>query len=67
MGRNGRGGFALGEVLIAILVLGLGVIRAAALQLTAMRTTQQSAFQTAALQLAVEMPTRCVPTPARCA
>ena len=55
MSRNGRGGFALVEVLIAILVLGLGVIGAAALQLTAMRTTQQSGFQTAALQLAVEM------------
>lgn len=48
-------GFALIEVLLSILVLSLGVIGAAGMQLTAMRTTQQSALQTAALELAVEM------------
>jgi len=50
-----RSGFSLIEVLVSILVLALGVIGAAGMQLTAMRTTQQSAFQTLALQLAGEM------------
>ena len=50
-----RNGFSLIEVLVSVLVLALGVIGAAGMQLTAMRTTQQSEFQTLALQLAAEM------------
>lgn len=48
-------GFSLIEVLVSMLVLAIGVIGAAGLQLGAMRTTQQSAFQSIALQLASEM------------
>jgi len=50
-----QSGFTLIEVLISVLVLALGVIGAAGMQLTALRTTQQSAFQTIALDLASEM------------
>lgn len=46
------------EVLVAMFVLSLGVIGAVGMQLTALRTAQQSAFQTAALQLATEMAER---------
>ena len=55
MKRCKRSGFSLIEVLVSILVLALGVIGAAAMQLTALRTTQQSALQSTALQLASEM------------
>ncbi len=55
MTKFGNSGFSLIEVLVSILVLAVGVIGAAGMQLTALRTTQQSAFQTAALQLAAEM------------
>jgi type IV pilus assembly protein PilV len=48
-------GFSLVEVLIALFVLALGVIGVAGMQLTAMRTSQQSAFQTTAVELAAEM------------
>jgi type IV pilus assembly protein PilV len=48
-------GFTLIEVLIAVFVLTLGVIGAAGMQLTALRTTQQSGLQTSALELAAEM------------
>ncbi|MBI3285743.1 MAG: type IV pilus modification protein PilV [Burkholderiales bacterium] len=48
-------GFSLIEVLIAIFVLGLGIIGAAGLQLAAIRTSQQSSFQTVAVQLANEL------------
>lgn len=48
-------GFSLIEVLISVLVLTLGVIGAAGMQLTALRTSQQSAFQTIALELAAEI------------
>lgn len=48
-------GFSLIEVLISVFVLVLGVIGAAGMQLTALRTSQQSAFQTTALELAAEM------------
>ena len=51
-------GFSIIEVLISIFVLALGVIGAAGMQLTALRTSQQSAFQTAALELAAEMADR---------
>lgn len=50
-----KAGFSLVEVLVSIVVLALGVIGAAGMQLTALRTTQQTAFQTHALQLAAEM------------
>ncbi len=53
--RLSQNGFTLIEVLISVLVLALGVIGAAGMQLTALRTTQQSAFQTVALELAAEM------------
>jgi type IV pilus assembly protein PilV len=55
MTKPGGAGFSLIEVLIAVLVLALGVIGAAGMQLTALRTTQQSTFQTTALELAAEM------------
>lgn len=48
-------GFSLIEVLVSILVLGVGVIGAAGMQLNAVRTAQQSAFQTAALALASDI------------
>ena len=48
-------GFSLIEVLIAVLVLALGVIGAAGMQLSALRVSQQSSFQTAAVQLASEI------------
>lgn len=50
-----RVGFSLVEVLIAVFVLVLGVIGAAGLQLAAMRTSQQTNFQTNAVQLANEL------------
>lgn len=55
MNRFRKNGFSLIEVLVSMFVLALGVIGAASMQLAALRTTQQSAFQTAALQLASEM------------
>jgi type IV pilus assembly protein PilV len=58
MGRLKQAGFSLIQVLISVFVLTLGVIGAAGLQLAALRTSQQSAFQTGALQLASEMADR---------
>lgn len=59
MRRIGRaGGFSMIEVLISILVLALGVIGAAGMQLSALRTTHQSSLQTTALQLAADMADR---------
>lgn len=43
------------ETLISLFILSLGVIGAAAMQLAALRTTQQSGFQTAAVELAAEL------------
>jgi type IV pilus assembly protein PilV len=48
-------GFTLTEILISVFVLALGVIGAAGMQLSALRTTQQSAFHTSALELAADM------------
>lgn len=48
-------GFSLIEVLVSILVLAIGIIGAAGMQLSAFRTAQQSAFQTFALHLASDM------------
>jgi type IV pilus assembly protein PilV len=58
MEKRRQGGFSLIEVLVSVFVLAFGVIGAAGMQLTALRTTQQSTFQTAALQLASEMADR---------
>ena len=49
------GGFSLLEVMVSIVIVALGVIGVAGMQLAASRTTQQSALQTVALQLASEM------------
>lgn len=48
-------GFTLVEVLVSLFVLSVGVMGAAAMQLTALRTAQQSAHQTTALHMAIEM------------
>lgn len=50
-----KAGFSLVEVLVSIVVLAIGVIGAAGMQIAALRTSQQGAFQTVALQLATEM------------
>src|SRR3954468_11288154 len=55
MPKLNHAGFSLIEVLVSVLVLAIGVIGAAGMQLTALRTSQQSAFQTAALELAADM------------
>lgn len=46
------------EVLVAVLVLALGVIGAAGMQVTALRTAQQSGLHGTALHLAVELADR---------
>ncbi|SFV01562.1 type IV pilus modification protein PilV [Pseudoduganella namucuonensis] len=51
-------GFTLFEVLVALLVLALGVLGAAAMQLTAMRVRQESVLMSAAMQLASGMADR---------
>lgn len=48
-------GFSLIEVLVALFVLAVGVVGAIAMQLTALRTTQQTALRTQALYLASEI------------
>ncbi len=48
-------GFTLVEVLVSVFVLALGVIGAAGMQLSALRTIRQSGFQTNAVQLASEL------------
>lgn len=55
MKNSNQTGFTLAEVLVSVLVLAAGIIGTAALQLTAMRTAQQTAFQTAAIQLVSEI------------
>jgi type IV pilus assembly protein PilV len=50
-----QSGFTLAEVLVSVFVLAIGIIGTAGLQLAALRTSQQTAFQTAAIQLASEM------------
>lgn len=58
MNRAGNSGFSLIEVLVSILVLAGGVIGAAGMQLTALRTSQQSAIHSTALRLAADMADR---------
>lgn len=53
--KHNIAGFSLIEVLIAVFVLALGVIGAAGMQLAAIRTSQQTNFQTNAVQLANEL------------
>ncbi|GGI54358.1 hypothetical protein GCM10011430_15320 [Oxalicibacterium solurbis] len=55
MKTSTENGFSLIEVLVAVFVLAVGVIGAAGMQLAALRTAQQSSFQTHALHLATEM------------
>ena len=50
-----QNGFTLIEVLVSVFVLALGVIGIAGMQLTAMRNSQQSNYQTVAVQLASEL------------
>ena len=50
--RSRAAGFAMLEVLLAILLLALGVLGGAAMQLTALRTRHQSALLSRAMQLA---------------
>ncbi len=50
-----QSGFTLIEVLVSVFVLALGVIGVAGMQLTAMRNSQVSSYQTVAVQLAAEL------------
>lgn len=50
-----QSGFTLIEVLVSVFVLALGVIGVAGMQLVAMRNSQQSQYQTVAVQLASEL------------
>jgi type IV pilus assembly protein PilV len=50
-----QSGFTLIEVLISVFVLAIGVIGAAGMQSIALRTSQQSAFQSTAIALASEI------------
>lgn len=50
-----QSGFTLVEVLISVFVLSIGIIGTAGMQLSALRTSQQTAFQATAIQLASEI------------
>lgn len=52
------GGFSLVEVMVSVLVLAVGVLGAAAMQLGALRTSQQSGLHTSALHLASDLADR---------
>ncbi|HEY4542732.1 MAG TPA: type IV pilus modification protein PilV [Noviherbaspirillum sp.] len=52
------GGFSMVEVLVSIVVLAIGVLGAAGLQLSALRTASQSHLHSNALQLAIELADR---------
>jgi type IV pilus assembly protein PilV len=51
-------GFTMIEIMVAVFILGIGVIGIAGMQLHALRTTQQSTFQTIAIELASGMADR---------
>lgn len=55
MKKPNQAGYTLVEVLVSVLVLSGGIIGTAGLQLTALRTAQQTAYQTAAIQLVSEI------------
>lgn len=55
MPYSSQRGFTLVEVLAAIFILALAASGVAAMQLHALRTAQHSAYQSAALQLAIEL------------
>lgn len=50
-----KAGFSLVEVLVSLLILSLGIIGAASMQLTALRNIQQSGFHSAALRIATDI------------
>lgn len=54
MRKHTNPGFSLVEVLVSLLILSVGIIGAASMQLNALRSNQQSGFHTAALQLALD-------------
>jgi len=58
MKRSHARGFSLVEVLVSIVVLAIGVIGAAGMQLTALRTSQYSGQHSSALELAAELADR---------
>lgn len=55
MDKFRESGFSLVEVLVSVVVLAIGVIGAAGMQLAAQRTVQQAAFQNFAMQLGAEI------------
>lgn len=55
MDKFRESGFSLVEVLVSIVVLAIGVIGAAGMQLAAQRAVQQAAFQNFAVQLGAEI------------
>lgn len=58
MQRSRFGGFTLVEVLVAMVVLALGVVGAAATQISAARLRQQAALESEAVQLAASLGAR---------
>jgi type IV pilus assembly protein PilV len=55
MNKNRESGFSLVEVLISMIVISIGLLGAAGMQLTSMQTVQHSAHQAFATQLAADM------------
>ncbi|RBA23934.1 type IV pilus modification protein PilV [Herminiimonas fonticola] len=53
--RSTEHGFSLIEVLVSVFILAVGVIGALGMHLNALRTAQQSAYQTRALHLGADM------------
>lgn len=53
--RSTEHGFSLIEVLVSVFILAVGVIGALGMQLHALRTAQQSSYQTRALHLGTDM------------
>lgn len=55
MRQHTDAGFSLVEVLVSLLVLSVGIIGAASMQLTAFRNNQQAGFHSIALQLGTDL------------